>query len=582
MKYNIRLLGSLVAFFTLVMSPSIHAQVTDLRVSVDKNPMLIDEAVQLIVTAQGSPSSNQLDLSMLEKDFRLSSTSVSQASRSINFQTTKTTTWVTQLFPKTTGTFTIPSLTVDGKTSDPIRLRVLPVSAAQGAAPRDFFITAEVDMDEVYLQQQIKYTAKLFMRQNIQRGSIQAPELADAIIKQVGEDKEYEDLKDGVRYRVIERTFAIIPQQSGAFTIDGVVFQGEVVTDSRQSFGFISRTKPINRISPNIALTVLPIPEDYQAHWLPSEFVELSEEWQKQPSEFIVGQPITRTITLTAAGLVEEQLPELQSVYPPDFKTYPDQAKTVTVDRNGMLFAQKVQSEAIIPNRPGTFVIGETKVAWFNVVTKQTEYAVLPARSVTVKAADGNSQDSTTAISDSNIKPSSVDTIPIKNTTSPTQVKGLDWLHITLALLWLATVVVFALVLFKDKSARPQKQINPTPETNEQKLWLQVRKSISLGNHQHTNQLLKEWLGILGGHKVQSINQALSAMKADKAAAAFNQWVNSFYGENGLAHKGSVQQGGGQQDSAQQVLISALEDYRNQALASLREKQTNIQLYPSS
>jgi hypothetical protein len=592
MKYNAWLLTSLVAFFTLMVTPQSLAQVTEVRATVDKNPLIIDEAVQLVVTAQGSPSTKQLDLSALETDFRLSSTNVSQSTRSINFNTTKTTTWVTQLFPRSTGKFTIPSITVDGKSTKPIELIVMPVGSGQGSAPRDFFLTAEVDMSEVYLQQQIKYTTKLFMRRNIQRGSILAPELENAIIKQVGEDKEYEDIQNGVRYRVIERVFAIIPQQSGAFTIGGAVFQGSAASNTSQSFGFISRSKPINRVSPNIALTVLPIPDNYSDHWLPSEFVEISEEWQQKPEEFVVGEPITRTITITAAGLVEEQLPDITSMYPPDFKLYPDQAKTITVERAGVLFAQKTQSTAIIPNKAGTFVIGETKVPWFNVVTKQTEYAVLPARSVKVRQADGAKAEEAQNTIPNDMR-SNENEQGAASQYGIAPISGLDWLHISLILLWLATVAVFVLVMLRFKhlgllGSGKQMSMNVSGHSNnigspkENALWNTVNKSILSANQQQVNQALKLWLSVISRSDVHSINETFARLGANSSAVAFNDWVKSMYGKEtqGLATTNDTKVSVENKQLAAKVLLKTLSDLRAKYLKDTELQRNKLALYP--
>jgi hypothetical protein len=579
MKFNSAWTIRLVAFLTLLLPIATHAQVTDLRVSLDKNPILVDEAVQLIVSAQGSPSSNELDLSILEKDFRLSNTSVSQSTRSVNFVTTKTTTWVTQLFPRSTGKFTIPAITVDGKTSKPIELIVMPIGSSQGSTPRDFFIRSDVDMDEVYLQQQVKYTTKLYMRKNIQRGSIQAPELENAIIKQIGEDKEYEDLVNGVQYRVIERTYAIIPQQSGAFTVSGTVFQGEALTDSRQSFGFISRTKPINRSSNAIQLTVLPIPQSYTEHWLPSEFVTLNEEWQGSTDQFVVGQPITRTITLTAAGLVEEQLPDITGIYPPDFKTYPDQANTATVDRNGILYAQRIHSEAIIPNRPGTFVLGEVVVPWFNIVTKQTEYAKLPARSIQVEAAP-TSNSSIEPIQAENKKPdNNVSTLPAQNDEF-----RIDWLHISLFILWLLSVIIFAIMLFTQgglkliESAKDRKRDKgfaqiESNNADEKATWALLQKAVAQGNQHQTNQTLRHWLSYISKEHVGSIAQTLTALEAQDCLVNFNQWVASSYSASADAP--------GYEASAT-TLIENLAALRQKYLQNSKKKSESLALYPQS
>jgi hypothetical protein len=551
------------------------ATITDLRVSVDKNPIMIDEALQLIISAEGEITSRQIDLSALENDFRLSNTSISQSTRSINFNTTKTTTWVTQLFPKEIGTFSIPEFEMDGQKSKAFNIIVAPVGNGQGATARDFYVTANVDMDTVYLQQQIKYTTKLLMAKDIQRGSLQAPELENAIIKQMGEDKEYEDFQNGVRYRVIERTYAIIPQASGSFTISGTVFNGEAVTDSRQSFGFISRTKPINRVSPTINLTVLPIPDNYQEHWLPSEFVQLDEEWQQDPTRIILGQPITRTITLTAAGLVEEQLPEIAGMYPPDFKTYPDQANTATIDKGSVLFAQKTQSEAIIPNRVGKFVLGEVVVPWFNVVTKKTEYAKLPARSLEVLPPSKDAVSNIEPISAIDQKPpiTSIDPLSASSRLSTGDAADefrFDWLHLSLFALWLVSLSIFGLMLFASRRNNDIKQVNASDSVgNEAELWKRLQKAIALHDVKETNQTLAKWLEELTEKPIQSINQCFVAMNAIECVTQYNNMMQSAYGS-------------AQATWRHEALVSALTSLRQPIIKRKQQTHDEFSLYPKT
>jgi hypothetical protein len=578
MKHNSIWYFFLVTIFSsvaLFASNTATAKITDLRVSVDKNPIMIDEALQLIISAEGEITSRQIDLSALENDFRMSSTSISQSTRSVNFNTTKTTTWVTQLFPKAIGTSTIPAFEMDGQKSQAIDIIVTPIGNGQGESARDFYVTANVDMATVYLQQQIKYTTKLLMAKDIQRGSLQAPELENAIIKQVGEDKEYEDFQNGVRYRVIERTYAIIPQASGSFSISGTVFNGEALTDSRQSFGFINRTKPINRVSPTIDLIVLPIPDNYQDHWLPSEFVQLNEEWQQDPDRIVLGQPITRTITLTAAGLVEEQLPEIAGMYPPDFKTYPDQASTATVEKDSMLFAQKVQSEAIIPNRVGNFVLGEVVVPWFNVVTKKTEYAKLPARSVEVLPPSKETVSNIEPISALNQKPptTSIEPSPAANQLAKKNKPdefSIDWLHVSLFVLWLVTLGIFSFMLITNKRHGTVQKVNASEHvTSELELWKNLQKEIDLHNVKETNQTLAKWLAVLTQQPIRSISQCFIAMNANECVAQYNNMMASTYGSAPAEWR-------------HPEFIAALTAFRQNIIQLQQQNQEQFSLYPKT
>ena len=378
----------IVFLLTLLLSTAAYADVNSLEATIDRNPVMLDEAIRLTVTADGSAERDAFDSSPLLKDFVVGRTSVSSQTSIVNFDTKRTTVWTTTLFPRKEGTFTIPSLTIEGKSTKPIQVKVIPVQEQSNVA-RDYFVTTDIDVKEAYLNQQLLYTVKLFLSSNIERGSLQAPEMQNAEITQLGEDKQYTDIVNGRRYQIIERQFAVVPQASGEFTLRGPIFTGEVMAaNTNQRFGFFNRTQQINRVGPDITVNIKPIPQGIDYPWLPSEMVRVDEEWP-QGDSFVTGEPVTRIVTLTALGVVEEQLPDIPEFYPPNFKLYPDQSNTTTVEKDQSLISQRQTSLAIIPTQPGNFVLPEITIPWFNTLTQQTEYATIPARSITVAPASG-------------------------------------------------------------------------------------------------------------------------------------------------------------------------------------------------
>ena len=436
---------------TLTMASfAVSAQVTQLIASVDKNPVLLDESVVLSVTAKGDAPRDAFDPSILGKDFVVGRTSVSSQTQMINFDTTRSTIWNTILIPRKKGRFTIPSFTVEGQSSQPITLMVLPVSASKNSEGRDVFVTTEVDMTEAYLQQQIKYTIRLHLARDLQRGSLSAPTLENGEIRQIGKDAEYADIINAKRYRIIERTFAVLPQKSGAFTIKGPLFEGEIIEERQQNFGFFNRSKTISRVGPDQEINILPIPGQFTGSWLPSDYVELSEQWQPVDGKFTVGEPITRTLTLTAVGVIEEQLPEIGSLYPDSVKVYPDQADTTTVEKDNTLIAQRKETLAIIPTQVGKLQIPAVSVPWFNILTREVEYAQLPARTLDISpgAAAQSSPIATRAPSAKNtvLAPKNIDE---KASVSPDLSSGhppsfwsvSSWI---LLILWLLTLLMWA------------------------------------------------------------------------------------------------------------------------------------------
>ena len=513
----------------LLLTFSAHAEVTSVTATVDKNPVMLDEAITLTVTAEGDAEREAFDSSVLLSDFVVGRTSVSSQTSIINFDTRRTTTWSTTLFPRKVGTFTIPAFTIEGQKSAPVEVRVIPVQQGDNAPARDYYVSTEVNNDSVYLQQQLRYTVKLYLSSQIERGSLQAPELENAQIQQLGDDKQYTELVNGRRYQVVERNFAVLPQQSGTFTIRGPVFSGEVIApNTNQRFGFFNRTQTINRVGPDVQVEVKPIPAEVDYHWLPSDFVQLDEEWQSDT--FTVGEPVTRTLTLTAVGVVEEQLPEIEQIYPPDFKLYPDQANSASAEKDNRLIVQRTESVAMIPTKAGSYIIPEVRVPWFNVSTGKTEYAKLPSRTVNViaaavaaagqsLAAAGQSSPVSPGQSSPALTPPQLQTdqpqlaedqVPAQPATAETAPNEWDNLHTIMLALWLLTLIgwLFTYVHLKKRGPRAPSptQADPIQATASAS---QLQQIVRQGDIRKIQPALNLWLSQFTAAKRWQIEQQI-------------------------------------------------------------------------
>lgn len=379
-----------VLLFTLIAGPDAWA-FDKLTATVDKNPAMLDESITLTLEANAALPREAFDTSVLEKDFKVVRTSVSNQMRKINLRESVSTTWTTILFPRTTGRLRIPAIQIHSIQSSPIDILVVPVSQAS-AQTRDIFMTAEVLPEQGFVQQQLTYQVKLFLAVELERGSLQVPSVDNVMMEQMGEDLETTAIQNGKRYRVIERNFAIIPQESGILQIPSPIFEGSIRTRNRGSFGgLFNPSKAVNQIGPEVNIDIKPIPQGYSEPWLPSEFVQINEAWSTDLSNFTVGEPITRTITLSAIGVDDALLPSIDDRLPPSIKAYPDQPQLNTVNKDNTLIAQKVVNMALVPSREGNFVLPEIKVPWFNTLTQSTEYAIIPAQAILVQPAVLNS-----------------------------------------------------------------------------------------------------------------------------------------------------------------------------------------------
>ncbi|QPG04811.1 protein BatD [Salinimonas marina] len=520
----------------LALSLASHASVTNVRAQIDKNPVMVDEAIRLSVIAAGDPSRDAFDSSALLNDFVVGRTAISNRTSIINGTRSKTTTWTTTLFPRQEGRFTIPAFTIEGHQTQPIEVEVIPVSQSDNDKPaRDFYVTTSVDTNEVYLNQQIRYTVKLFLATDIERGSLQAPKLAQAQISQLGDDRRTTEIVNGRRYQVIERNFAVVPQRSGEFTIQGPVFTGEVLApNTNQRFGFFNRTQTINRLGPDITLTVKAQPDDIDFHWLPSEFVDIHEEWPQQ-QEFTVGEPVTRTMTLTAMGVVEEQLPDFPTHYPPGFKVYPDQSQTATVDKDNTLIAQRVASVAIIPTKAGKYVLPEITIPWFNVLTQETEYATLKARSIEVVPDTASAPAPTSPAAAASSTPEPETGEAPAQTTPPESGAGMPGYAMWLLLgLWVATVLLLAIVIryYRKKLSQqpPAAAVGSGHERQvEAQAYAQLESALKSGQASQVVAALHHWLRQLEGLE-QPLTRPADSVLTAPLQAPLDALLASLYG----------------------------------------------------
>lgn len=430
--------------------------------SVDKNPVVANESFVLTITADDDIESNALDTSALLKDFIVGRTSVSSQTSMVNFKTSHLTKWTTVLIAKHEGSYTIPSFSIDGQTTQPITIKVVSATNASVDSQQDIFITNDISAKEIFVQQQITLTVKLHFSSELKRGSLTEPSLTGANIVQIGKDIENETLINGRRYRVIERTYAISPQQSGDFVIKSPLFSGEIMQPSTRRSNFLSfaETKPVSIIGEEIAISVKPIPTNYQGIWLPSELIALHQEWQPEAREFKVGEPITRVITLTAAGLSKEQLPLIDMEVPNGLKVYPDQAELHTGINNNRLVSQKVRNFAIVASKPGNYLLPEITIPWWNTQTNRIEHAKIPAEQIIIAPNAEIPQNNIPV--DSMVNKTSEPSA--QTTVSPTQVtiEKAPWLQWLFLGLWIFTCFAWWF------SARKQSTNDPFNQSSRQ------------------------------------------------------------------------------------------------------------------
>lgn len=372
----------------LILSWASSADAQQAIASIDRNPVVEHSAFTLTVTSAESLTRDAFVPEQLISDFEIRGTSVSSSTSIINGERSRTTEWRVTLLAPGAGSYTIPSFAIGSSRTAPIQVEVI-AATEQPSQNRNSFIEASLSNENPYVQQQVTYTVKLYLGEQLETGSLSLPALEHASVEQLGQDRQSQEVIDGKLFQVLTRTYAITPRRSGEFTVPGVRFDGRVRRTQPGSFSALGRIEPVSTRSPDLAIEVRPRPAGFVGEWLPSEQVTLEEQWEPESTRYIIGEPITRRITITAAGARPEQLPMPLVQYPDEFRVYPDRGQQESTLIRGIPIARATYTAAIVPASAGEFTLPAVRIPWWNTRTEKLEFAELPERSVTISVPPG-------------------------------------------------------------------------------------------------------------------------------------------------------------------------------------------------
>ncbi|MAP31113.1 MAG: hypothetical protein CMG81_00945, partial [Marinobacter sp.] len=233
------------------------------------------------------------DIEKVEPDFEILARNQRYSVQTVNNEMVGEITWTYQLAPTSTGTLTIPELMFKDSISDPVDIEVISGTPPdQPAASRDSFIELSADKAEVYVQEQLVLTIQLFFSGNLIRGELSEPEHPDAIIESLGKQREFTRYRDGIRYRVVERRYAIFPQTPGTLSLEPIRFEGQA-RDASGQLRFLRDRQQLYDVP------VKPVPAGYPDNqpWLPARSLTLSDEGLPSTQELAVGSNLSRKVT---------------------------------------------------------------------------------------------------------------------------------------------------------------------------------------------------------------------------------------------------------------------------------------------
>lgn len=232
------------------------------------------------------------------------------------------------------------------------------------AAPR-FFVEATIDETRPWVQAQTVVRIRFFQGGDLNGLEWLPPQARLADIVVLGEETVNEVLREGQRYRVHERRYAVTPFASGDIEINGAGVRGRLP----------GSLLPANWQSGPLPLQVRPAPAG-MVRWLPARNLHVTESWS---GESAVGRIMTRTIMIEAEGIRATSLPI------PDFSVagasvIAHPPKRTEEQRGDFIIARLSQSFDILPQRAGELDVQPVHVAWWKVGAGEAAASSLPGR----------------------------------------------------------------------------------------------------------------------------------------------------------------------------------------------------------
>lgn len=486
------------AIVVMLFSASVTAAQID--ASVDRNPITLSDSFQLTFTATESPDDDP-NFSPLQQDFDIINQQKNSQLSWVNGSTNRTIQWTLTVMAKRVGELKIPAISFGADASTPVSITIIETTPLNALSDDDeLYLEVEANPKQAYVQAQVLYTVRLYQRINLAQATLSDPKLDNAIIEKLGEDNQYNTKVKGVNYLVTERKYALFPQQSGTLTIAPLVLTADVITqDPRSRFdSFFSnqRTQTKRVLSKAITLDVLPTPANFKAsHWLPAEQLQLKETWSNSELKVKVGEPITRTLTITAKGATSSQLPDLANIdFNSQLKIYPDKAVINDQKNASGIVAMREQKMAFIPQAAGNFDLPAIEIPWFNTQTQQMETAQLPAVTLVAIAAPQATTSTNNTPSNPTINTATTAEIqPLQENTSATGTNPIwKWTTLGFALAWLFTLIL----LFRTRIAKQQAEVKidtPSASTKLKEITQTLKKACSDNDPHTAHKALINW-----------------------------------------------------------------------------------------
>lgn len=358
----------------------IFARDIRLTATVDQNILTLQDRLELTLTIHGTQDTAHPSFPTIEGFTLLYGPSISAQTRIINGEVAVSKAYTYALQPTAKGKFTIGPSVVEYKgekySSQPLTVEVVDVprqSASQAPnLEKLVFVELSADKNEAYVYEQVILSFTFYFQKGLPVGDIdyEAPVTKNFMEEKLGDQRQYEEIRDGIIYNVLELRTALFPMVSGELTVSPAKVKCNLIVQQRRGrntpsdsffgdaffddfFGRDQKRYPVERTTESITLRVKPLPEQGKPKEFKGAVGTFDMEVSTQAQRVKVGDPITLSMSVYGEGNIQTiHEPVLAVDKEDDFKLYPAESNTQITSREEVIRGRKVFSKVIEPQKP--------------------------------------------------------------------------------------------------------------------------------------------------------------------------------------------------------------------------------------
>ena len=388
-----RISSIIIFIFMLNLVSTAYAREIKVVISVDKTVVEAGSHFRMTIGVQGAFDTEIPKLTPPENFILMYGPSVSTQTSIVNNVVAVFRGFTYSFSPTKEGEFELGPATLEYKgkvyTSNSVKIEVVKRTPFEGDVDPDkerskrmdinkrIFVELTTDKKEAYIYEQIIESFKLFFQKGLPIDDLDyvAASTKSFLAEKLGEERRYEEVRDGILYNVIELRTALFPLVSGNIEIPPAKFNCNIIIRQQgysnsifdEFSGRGGQKYPVERSTDSIKLKIKSLPESDKPDNFAGTVGRFTMDVLAKPTEVKVGDPITLSINIRGKGNIQTiGEPVLAPGDEKDFKIYPAETDTTITDRGDGIKGEKLFSKVVEPQHEDIDMIPAISFSYFD------------------------------------------------------------------------------------------------------------------------------------------------------------------------------------------------------------------------